>query len=274
MRFSRTGPVAVVFVAEHGAPLAARIAAALPEATLWAPRAGLHPTASAYSGSLQDLLGELWPTHAAIVCVMASGIVVRSIAPWVASKYEDPAVVVLDDAGRFSISLLSGHEGGANALAEDLAELTGAVPVVTTGTEAARGVVLGVGSRRGVSREQVLAAADEALAAAGRTRADVRALSTIDLKADEAGIREAAELLGVPVRIVSRERIRTMQDALRNPTFAEEVTGVAAVCVPSALMSDPHAMLMTPPIARDGVTVAVAEDDCSSSASVPGPQST
>lgn len=274
MRFQRTGRVAVIFVAEHAAPIAARIAAAIPEATLWAPRDGLHPAARVYEATLRDLLGELWPKHAAIVCVMASGIVVRSIAPWVASKYEDPAVVVLDDAGRFSISLLSGHEGGANALAEDLAELTGATPVVTTGTEAARGVVLGIGSRRGVSREQVLAAADEALAAAGRKRADVRAFSTIDLKADEAGIRAAAQTLGVPVRIVSRERILTMQDALRKPTFAEEVTGVAAVCVPAALMSDPHAMLISPPTKRDGVTIAVAEDDCSSSASVPGPSST
>lgn len=273
MRFQRSGPVAVVFVAEHGAPLAARVAAALPDATLWAPRDDLHPAANVYSGSLQEFLGRLWADHAAIVCVMASGIVVRSIAPWVASKYDDPAVVVLDDAGRFSISLLSGHEGRANLLAEDLAELTGAVPVVTTGTEAARGIVLGIGSRRGVSREQVLAAVDEALGAAGRTRGDVRSIATIDLKADEPGIRLAAEELAVPVRIVARERIAAMQDALRNPTFAEEVTGVAAVCVPSALMSDPHAMLMAS-TAKDGVTVAVAVDDCSSSASVPAPSTT
>lgn len=274
MRFTRTGPVAVIFVAEEGADLAARIALALPDATLWAPRPGLHPAARVYDGTLSDLVGELWAEHAAVVAVMATGIVVRSIAPWVESKLADPAVVVLDDVGRFAISLLSGHEGGANDLAEQLAELTGAVPVVTTGTEARRGVVLGVGSRRGISRDAVLAAIDESLAAANRTRADVRALSTIDLKADEPGIREAADLLGVPVRIVSRDRIATLQDVLRKPTFAEEVTGVAAVCVPSALLADPHTKLLAPPIACQGVTVAVAEDDCSSSASVPAPLST
>lgn len=271
MRFTRTGPIAVVFVAEEGASLAARIAAALPGATLWAPRGGLHPDARVYDGTLRDHAGALWHDHAAIVAVMAVGIVVRSIAPWVATKYDDPAVVVLDDAGRFAISLLSGHEGGANALAEQLAEITGAVPVITTGTEARRGVVLGVGSRRGVTCDAVLAAIDESLSTAHRSRADVRALSTIDLKADEAGIREAADVLGVPVRIVSRERIRTLQDVLREPTFAEEVTGVAAVCVPSALLADPHTRLLAPPTARQGVTVAVAEDDCSSSASVPAP---
>ena len=271
MRFTRTGPVAVIFVAEEGASFAARIAAALPDATLWAPRAGLHPDARIYDGMLRDHAGALWHDHAAIVAVMAVGIVVRSIAPWVATKYDDPAVVVLDDAGHFAISLLSGHEGGANDLAEQLAELTGAVPVVTTGTEARRSVVLGVGSRRGVTCDAVLAAIDESLSIAQRTRADVRALSTIDLKADEAGIREAADVLGVPMRIVSRERIRTLQDVLREPTFVEEVTGVAAVCVPSALLADPHTRLLASPTARQGVTVAVAEDDCLSSASVPAP---
>lgn len=274
MRFTRTGPIAVIFVAEEGAALAARLATSLPDATLWAPREDLHPDARVYEGALRDLLGKLWAHNAAIVAVMATGIVVRSIAPWVASKHVDPAVVVLDDVGRFAIALLSGHEGGANDLAEQLAELTGAVPVVTTGTEARRGVVLGIGSRRGVTCETVLAAIDESLAAADRSRTDVRALATIDLKADEIGIREAADLLGVPVRIVSRERIRTLQDVLREPTFAEEVTGVAAVCVPSALLADPHTKLLAPPTAREGVTVAVAEDDCSSSASAPVPLST
>lgn len=274
MRFTRTGPIAVIFVAEEGAQLAARIASALPEASLWAAREDLHADARVYEGTLNEHMGALWADHAAIVAVMATGIVVRSIAPWVASKYDDPAVVALDDAGRFAISLLSGHEGGANDLAEQLAELTGAVPVVTTGTEARRGVVLGVGSRRGVTCDAVLATIDESLAAAHRTRADVRAISTIDLKANEAGIREAADLLGVPVRIVSRERIRTLQDALREPTFAEQVTGVAAVCVPSALLADPHTRLLAPPTARQGVMVAVAEDDCPSSASVPDPLTT
>lgn len=273
MRFQRSGPIAVIAVSEEGAALAARLAALLPDVELWVSREGLCAGGQVYGGTLAELVGSLWSTHAALVFVMASGIAVRSIAPWVASKYEDPAAVVLDDAGRFAISLLAGHEGGANALAEDIAELTGAVPVITTGTEARRGVVLGVGSRLGVSREQVLEAIDEALEASGRTRADVRAIATIDMKAGEPGIRAAADELGAVLRVVSRTRIRALQDALREPTFAEEVTGVAAVCVPAAMMSDPHAMLLAQ-TAKDGVTVAIAEDDCWSSASVPAPPRT
>lgn len=59
----------------------------------------------------------------------------RSIAPYVASKKSDPAVLVIDECGKFVISLLSGHLGGANELTLEVAELLGAVPVVTTATD-------------------------------------------------------------------------------------------------------------------------------------------
>ncbi len=74
--------------------------------------------ARVYRESLKSLVGKLWSETEGLVCIMATGIVVRIIAPLLEGKDTDPAVVVMDDAGKFAVSLLSGHIGGANELAE------------------------------------------------------------------------------------------------------------------------------------------------------------
>ena len=69
------------------------------------------------------------------IFIGACGIAVRSIAPFVKSKKVDPAIVVVDEQGKFAISLLSGHIGGANELAQEVAEIVHGQPVVTTATD-------------------------------------------------------------------------------------------------------------------------------------------
>ena len=127
--------------------------------------------------------------------------------------------------------------------------------------------MVGVGARKGVSEAQVLAAVDEALAAAGRARDDVRALATIDLKREEAGILAAAETLGVPVHIIDRERIRVLcrtrcasRDSWKRSREWQQYANRQR-CWPAPRRA-PRAAKRS----RDGVTVALAQDICGSSA--------
>ena len=71
----------------------------------------------------------------AIIAVMACGILIRSIAPYIESKTSDPAVLNIDDNGNFVISTLSGHLGGANSLTNKIAALIDATPVITTSSD-------------------------------------------------------------------------------------------------------------------------------------------
>ena len=147
---------------------------------------------------IADLTAMLFPVCRGLVYAAPCGVVVRAIAPLIKSKYEDPAVVVLDAGGRWAVSLLSGHEGGANDLAIRVANLTGAEPVVTTTTEALKSVIVGIGCRRGTPAERIVETVREALAEAGIALEEVRLLASADVKADEAGLLEAAETLGIP----------------------------------------------------------------------------
>lgn len=88
--------------------------------------------------SLADWTKAAFADADAVCFVGACGIAVRSIAPYAADKLRDPAVLVMDEGGRFCISLLSGHAGGANALCRKICGLTGAQPVITTATDVNR----------------------------------------------------------------------------------------------------------------------------------------
>ena len=90
-----------------------------------------------HPGGLVGTVRERWADADGFVLVCATGIAVRAIAPLLAEKAADPAVVVVDDAGRFAVALTGGHGGGGNVLAREVAALLGAEAVVTTATDAA-----------------------------------------------------------------------------------------------------------------------------------------
>lgn len=91
--------------------------------------------ADIYFKNVKKQFPILFYEYDAIIAIMASGILIRSIAPLVESKISDPAVLNIDDNGNFVISMLSGHLGGANKLTEKIADLIDATPVITTSTD-------------------------------------------------------------------------------------------------------------------------------------------
>lgn len=91
--------------------------------------------ADSISEPLEEWTGREFKAQDALIYIGAAGIAVRAAAPFIRSKSEDPAVLVMDEQGRYCIPILSGHMGGANELAELIGAELGAVPVITTATD-------------------------------------------------------------------------------------------------------------------------------------------
>ncbi|MCW4047599.1 MAG: cobalt-precorrin 5A hydrolase [Candidatus Bathyarchaeota archaeon] len=128
--------IAVIAITRRGVETALRIKTAL--ASLKMPCTVYAPEKHAQSGvvpmgkKLDAFIRDTYSTVDAIVAVMAAGIIIRAVAPHLQGKLADPAVLAVDASGRFVISLLAGHYGGANQLTRLIAEGIGATPVITT----------------------------------------------------------------------------------------------------------------------------------------------
>jgi cobalt-precorrin 5A hydrolase/precorrin-3B C17-methyltransferase len=117
--------IGLISATAAGAAARDRLAAAWPDRT------------RVYDGPVKDAVRRAFAECEQLVCFLATGAVVRLVAPLLGGKATDPGVVCVDEAGRFAVSLLGGHGGGANELAREVGAVLGAEPVVTTATDAA-----------------------------------------------------------------------------------------------------------------------------------------
>ncbi|MEU2371579.1 precorrin-3B C(17)-methyltransferase [Streptomyces pseudogriseolus] len=277
--------IGLISATAAGAAARDRLAAAWPDRT------------RVYDGPVADAVRTAFAECDRLVCFLATGAVVRLVAPLLHGKTDDPGVVCVDEAGRFAVSLLGGHRGGANELAREVGEVLGAEPVVTTATDAvglpgldtlglpvegdvaavsralldgeavalraevtwplpplpvaAEGaytvrvtdrlvepgdgeavlrpptLVVGVGASKGAPVEEVLGLVGDALREAGLSAASVAELATVDAKAGEPGLVEAARRLGVP--LVTHPAVELARVEVPNPSDAP----LAAVGTPS-----------------------------------------
>ena len=323
--------VAVIAFTRRGAELGRKLAAALGGA-LYAPARFAADAGAEPVPALAAWTAARWEDSDALVFVGAAGIAVRAVAPHVRDKFTDPAVVSVDEEGRFAVPLLSGHVGGANELALRVAELTGGQAAVSTATDvnglfavdvwakgnglvitdrvlarevsaallegkavgfasdfghpcpagltqgpaeigvwvtartgagpfsrtlrlAPKGLILGVGCRRGTERAAIEEAAAEALA--GYEPLAVAAVATIDLKKDEPGLLAFCAARGLPLLTFSAGELSAVAGDFTPSDFVKGVTGVDNVCERAAAAAGGR--IVVPKLAKNGVTASVAE---------------
>jgi cobalt-precorrin 5A hydrolase len=208
------------------------------------------------SGS-RERFSSVFFKHRQWLLIMAGGIAVRMLSGLPEDKLEDPAVCVMDEGGNFVVPLLCGHEGGANRLALRVSRLTGAEPVITTATESLKSLVIGIGTRRGVSIQAVEKAVERALG--DRSLQSVYTVATASIKADEEAILLFCDKYNLPLRIFSIESLKNRGWVSESSDWVRQNLGIDGVCEPCALMTSPRSVLVVPKLCLDGVSVAVAE---------------
>lgn len=203
-------------------------------------------------GLQAEQFAAAYPGRARWIVVGTTAIAVRFLEGLHRNRRSDPPVVVLDEGCRFAVSLLGGRAGGGNRLAYQVANIVGAVPVVTSASEALRPLVVGIGCRDGASAEMIGRAIR--LALGGRPLAMVREVATLDLRADEPGLLEFCDAFDLPLRVIRRAAVRERAPA---PSGPDAVDGV---CAPCALLASPRGRLVMEGSPVDGVSVALVED--------------
>jgi len=128
---------AIITLSKDGVTTARRLAKRLDdrEVSIYTKEkyAGQHE--KLIESDISTFFGEIMKEFPVIIAIMATGIVVRAVAPYLVHKAKDPGILVMDTKGEFVISLLSGHLGGANDCARLIEKRFGSRAVITTGTD-------------------------------------------------------------------------------------------------------------------------------------------
>ncbi|TKB26617.1 cobalamin biosynthesis protein CbiG [Desulfopila sp. IMCC35006] len=189
--------IGIVAITSGGRNLAGRLGTLLDDATVLLTQPG---------AKVADTIGANWHYYDGFICIMAAGIVVRAIAPLLGDKLTDPCVVVLDEKGSHAISLLAGHVGGGNTLAEKVAALTGGTAVITTASD-----TLGLVALDLWAKEQQLAVPD---------RKVLTSLSTLLVNQGHLSLYTEMEVSSLP------KGLRRVDDALHADFIVSRATTI------------------------------------------------
>lgn len=221
-------PIRIIALTSRGLELAKRLHTLLSSSELWfKPQPFGESVQKAFTG------GD------ALIFICATGIVVRTLAPVIANKRDDPPVLVLDEAGQFVIPLLSGHEGGANDWAASVAQHIKAQLVITTAKSYLKPIyTVGMGCERHCPQDELERLLMVCLERADLTIDHIESINSIDLKSDEAGLIALAKQYKKPYQTFTVAQLSKVEDQLSvKSDYVFNTVGVYGVAESAALYS-------------------------------------
>jgi cobalt-precorrin 5A hydrolase len=252
--------VAFITLSDEGTRLLNRLLELFPRADGYVHERTGEKTDAKRFPKIVELTNEIFDRYDGLVYIAPCGAVVRAISPHIADKNSDPAVVQMDVGGRYAVSLLSGHEGGANELALAVGNAIGAEPVISTTVDAAKNIIVGVGCRKGKESQKIVNAIKAALEEAGIKIAQVRLMASADIKSKEEGLIHAAKELGLPLRFIPSDDIRSSTMKFTHSDFVKKAVNLPAVAEPAALLAGRRTKLLLQKKSYEGITVAIAKE--------------
>ena len=174
-----------------------------------------------------------------LIFICSTGIVFRTLAPVLKDKYQDPPVLVLDEAGQFVVPLLSGHEGGANELAAQVSKCLDAQLVLTTAKSYLKPIyTVGMGCERDCPQDKLQRLLDDCLQQSGLNLNQIDSINSIDIKADEIGLIELAKTCKKPFQTFNPQQLATMEHLLSvKSDYVFKTVGVYGVAEAAALFA-------------------------------------
>ena len=221
------GPIRIVALTDSGRELGQRLQGLLLGSELW-----FRPK------PFTERIQQAFEAGDRLVFICATGIVIRTLAPVLGDKYQDPPVLVLDEHGKHVIALLSGHEGGANDWAAELAAQIGAEPVITSARRYQQpGYTVGMGCERDCPLVELESLLFDCLALAGLELSQIDSLHSIDIKADEVGLIRLADKLGLAFNTWDKQRLGEVEPLLHSRSdYVFQTVGVYGVAESAALV--------------------------------------
>lgn len=306
-----------------------------------------HYVNSEVECGIKDLMEELVDRYDGLIFISATGIAVRMMNPYIKDKTIDPAVVVVDDLGKFSISLLSGHIGGGNELAKWIANIVGAIPVITTASDnrgiesldifavknnyymenmesikritsmmvngkkigfysemedridydnlvilddlenidfdiegliivssqcymkdksvipyatlIPKNINIGIGCKKGIESSRIISAIEEIFHKLNLSIKGIKAIGTVEIKRHEKGIIEAAKYFNCPLKILTIEEIKKVEERFEKSQFVKDTIGVYSVSEPCAYLLG--GKIISGKTKHGGITISIAKEE-------------